>query len=78
MEILTFSFVLEIETSFLRWSNSLFNFEISFSKFEIDFLEDETNFASLIDSLCRSANASYNSSKEIDKLFEDVTSSSLS
>ena len=78
VEILTFSFVLEIETSFLRRSNSLFNLEISFSKFEIVFFDDETNFASLIYSLLKSANSSCNSSKEIDKLFEDVTSSSLS
>ena len=68
---------LEIDTSVLTRSISLFNFEISFSKSEIFFLDEETSFASLIDSVCNSANASCNSSKEID-LLEDVTSSSLS
>ena len=48
---------LEIETSVLRRSISLFNFEISFSKFEIVLLDEETSFASLIDSLCNSENA---------------------
>jgi len=69
----------KVFTSVLRFSNSLFNFKTSFSMFEIVFLENETSFASLTDSLCKSVNASYNSSNEINNLLsEDVTSSSLS
>ena len=69
----------KVLTLVLRFSNSSFNFNTSFSKFEIVFLENETSFASLTDYLCKSVNASCNSSNEIDKLLsEDVTSSSLS
>jgi len=73
------SFDLKVITSVLRFFNSSFNFKTYFSKFEIIFLEEETNFASLTDSLCKSVNASCNSSNEIDKLLsEDVTFSLLS
>jgi len=57
----------KIFTSDLRFSNSKFNFKISFSKLEIVYLEYETNLESLIDSLYKSFNASWSSSKEIDK-----------